>query len=246
MLLPLRSMAAGLLLVASLAACSANAAAPSGVASLESPGASAEASAAPSASLDPETAQLEFAKCMRDHGIDMPDPETAPGGGFTQRVEIGKDDAEKMQAAQEACDHFLDQAGGPRREMDPAQLDKLVEFAQCMREHGVDMPDPTADGKGGIFFRTTSPAMASIPSPRSSRRRRKRADRSSARTAALGSRAGLPRSPARTRRSRESSINPGWPGDRPAPLGRGGRHSSRGRGCRCRRARAALANAGGP
>jgi hypothetical protein len=23
-----------------------------------------------------------------------------------------------------------------------------------MREHGVDMPDPTANGKGGIFFRS--------------------------------------------------------------------------------------------
>jgi hypothetical protein len=155
--------AASLLLVAVLAACSSAGAAPSGVASLESPGASAEASAAPSASLDPETAQLEFAKCMRDHGIDMPDPETAPGGGFTQRIEVGKDDAEKMQAAQEACDHFLDQAGGPRGELDPAQLDKLVEFAQCMREHGVDMPDPTADGKGGIFFRSNSGSAGSGP-----------------------------------------------------------------------------------
>ena len=118
-------------------------AAPSGVASLESQGTRAEASAAPSASLDPEAAQLAFAQCMRDHGIDMPDPETAPGGGFNQRVEVNKDDAEEMQAAQQACDHFLDQAGGPRGELDPAQLDKLVEFAQCMREHGVDMPDPT-------------------------------------------------------------------------------------------------------
>lgn len=148
------SIAPGLLLVVMLAACSANAAGPSGVASLESEGTGAESSAEPSASLDPETAQLEFAKCMREHGIDMPDPETAPGGGFTQRIEVDKDGAEKMRAAQEACDQFLDQAGGPRREMDPGQLDKLVEFAQCMREHGVDMPDPATDGKGGIFFRS--------------------------------------------------------------------------------------------
>jgi hypothetical protein len=152
------SLAAGLLLVVALAACSANAAGPSGVASLESQGTGAESSAEPSASLDPETAQLEFAKCMRDHGIDMPDPETAPGGGFTQRIEVGKDDAEKMQAAQAACDHFLTDAGNFRDELDPEQLDKLIDFAQCMREHGIDMPDPATNGKGGMIFRSNGSA----------------------------------------------------------------------------------------
>jgi hypothetical protein len=154
----IQSIAAGLLLVVALAACSANAAGPSGVASLESQGTGAESSAEPSASLDPETAQLEFAKCMREHGIDMPDPETAPGGGFTQRIEVGKDDAEKMQAAQEACDHILANAGNFRGELDPEQLDKMVDFAQCMREHGIDMPDPATNGKGGIMFRSSGSA----------------------------------------------------------------------------------------
>jgi hypothetical protein len=163
MLPPLRSMAAGLLLLVVLTACTGAAAAPSGVASLQSAAPGVETSAAPSASLDPEAAQLAFVQCMRDHGIDMPDPETAPGGGFTQRVEVGKDDAEKMQAAQQACDHFLDQAGGTRREIDPAQLDKLVAFAQCMREHGVDMPDPTVDGKGGIMFKSNAGSGDSKP-----------------------------------------------------------------------------------
>ena len=157
----IQSVAAGLLLVVALAACSANAAGPSGVASLESQGTGAESSAQPSASLDPETAQLEFAKCMREHGIDMPDPETAPGGGFTQRIEVGKDDADKMQAAQEACDHILANAGNFRGELDPEQLDKMVDFAQCMREHGIDMPDPATNGKGGIIFRSNASASGS-------------------------------------------------------------------------------------
>jgi hypothetical protein len=30
--------------------------------------------------------------------------------------------------------------------MDPEILDRMVEFAGCMREHGIDMPDPQADG----------------------------------------------------------------------------------------------------
>jgi hypothetical protein len=36
---------------------------------------------------------------------------------------------------------------------DPAQVEeqkqKLLEFAQCMRDHGVDFPDPTFDDSGG-------------------------------------------------------------------------------------------------
>ena len=154
-----RTVAASLLLVTIVAACSAAGAAPSGVASLASQGTTAESSAAPSASLDPEQAPFAFAKCMREHGIDMPDPEVAPGGGgFTQRLDGGKNiDPEKLQAAQEACQSILEQSGGFRGQLDPEQLDKLVEFAQCMREHGVDMPDPATDGKGGIMFRVNGP-----------------------------------------------------------------------------------------
>lgn len=158
MIQPIRSLAAGLLVVTVLAACSGAPAATSGVASLESQAPAAEGSASPSASLDPEDAPFAFARCMREHGIDMPDPETVPGGGFTQRLEGGNVDPEKMQAAEEACGDILEQAGGVRGELDPAQLDKLVEFAQCMREHGVEMEDPTVNGQGGFTFRFNNDA----------------------------------------------------------------------------------------
>jgi hypothetical protein len=158
MIRSLQFAAASLLLVAVLAACSSAGAAASGVASLESQAPAADASASPSASIDPEDAAFAFAKCMREHGIDMPDPETQPGGGFSQRIDGRNVDPEKMQAAQEACQDILEQAGGFRGELDPEQLDKLVEFAQCMREHGIDMPDPTTNGKGGILFRSNGSA----------------------------------------------------------------------------------------
>src|SRR5262249_42876056 len=32
----------------------------------------------------------------------------------------------------------------------------LLGFAQCMREHGVDMPDPTFDENGGIGMQVTA------------------------------------------------------------------------------------------
>ncbi|HSO54331.1 MAG TPA: hypothetical protein VL330_16685, partial [Actinomycetes bacterium] len=31
-------------------------------------------------------------------------------------------------------------------QIDPAARDAMVSFARCMREHGVEMPDPTGDG----------------------------------------------------------------------------------------------------
>jgi len=157
--------AASFLLVAVLAACSAAGAAPSGVASLESQAPAADASASPTASIDPDDAPFAFAKCMREHGIDMPDPETQPGGGFSQRIDGRNIDPEKMQAAQEACQDILTNAGNFRGELDPEQLDKLVEFAQCMREHGIDMPDPTTNGKGGIMFRSNGSASGGDDTP---------------------------------------------------------------------------------
>ncbi len=147
MLTAIRSTAVALLLIAGLAACAANAAAPDGVASLASNSPGADTSAAPSASLDPEAAQLAFAECMRDHGIDMPDPETSGGGGGgAVRIGGNGEDRDEFQAAMEDCDHFLEQAGAFRGEMDPEMLDRMVDFAECMRDHGIDMPDPNADG----------------------------------------------------------------------------------------------------
>jgi hypothetical protein len=95
------------------------------------------ASASPSQSLDPQQAQLKFAQCMRENGVEMPDPD---GSG---RIEIkGRPgDRDKMQAAMKKCEHFMQGAIAKRLE-DPKVRDQMLKFAQCMREHGVDMADP--------------------------------------------------------------------------------------------------------
>jgi hypothetical protein len=132
-----------------LGACSGATAAPSGVVSLESSDSSASGSAEPSASVDPEEAMLAFTKCMRDEGIDLPDP----GSGDRGVVRIGGEDGfdpEEFQAANDACRHHLDGViGEDAPELTPEQKDAMLEFAQCMREHGVDMPDP---GEGGVMI----------------------------------------------------------------------------------------------
>ncbi|GIH78436.1 hypothetical protein [Planobispora longispora] len=105
--------------------------------------ASPSASASASASTDPREAALKFAQCMREHGVDMEDP----GADGAIRIKA-KGKGEKIQEAQEACKHFMDAAVGDRAgKPDQKTLDQGIKFAQCMREHGIPMKDPGADGK---------------------------------------------------------------------------------------------------
>jgi hypothetical protein len=94
---------------------------------------------------------------MREHGVDMPDPvfnDDGSGGGVISQSG-GPGDESKMDAAQEACKSFLDAARASMPPMDPAQMEeekqKMLSFAQCMRDHGIDFPDPTFDSEGGGF-----------------------------------------------------------------------------------------------
>ena len=58
---------------------------------------------------------LEFASCMREHGVDMPDPDFSGGGARMQfRAGAGGVDPESptFQKAQEACQEILEEAFG--------------------------------------------------------------------------------------------------------------------------------------
>ena len=108
-------LALSALVIATLAACSGAAANPSGVASLGSQSPDPEMSAEPQASMDPEEAALAFAECMREHGVDMPDPQVGSNGEFRVTVNGGPGslDMEAMQAAQEACQDLMPGGGEP-------------------------------------------------------------------------------------------------------------------------------------
>jgi hypothetical protein len=116
-------------------------------------------STATTAPTDPEEAALAFTKCMRDHGVDMPDPQRATaasggakGGGPVIAVNGDPEDP-SFQRAQEACEPLLANARGeldddPARQAEMRQ--QLLDFAQCMRDHGIDVPDPQFDGEGRV------------------------------------------------------------------------------------------------
>ncbi len=93
----------------------------------------------------PEESMLAFAQCMREHGVDMPDPQFKEGGAGFMAVEIDPED-EDFQAAEQACKHLMAGAVAEARDIDPERMkemeQRMLAFAQCMREHGVDFPDP--------------------------------------------------------------------------------------------------------
>jgi hypothetical protein len=123
-----------------------------GVASL---GGSGKATATTSPGGDNQQAALAFARCMRQHGIDMPDPQFNGNGisqGFTARRGGKGPDDPKFKAAQQACQKYLPNGGQPTKP-NPQEQQQMLAFARCMRQHGIDVPDPGASGgievKGG-------------------------------------------------------------------------------------------------
>jgi hypothetical protein len=63
-----------------------------------------------------------------------------------------------MQAAQTACQPIMDKAEQDMPRPSPAEeakmRDQALKFAKCMRQHGIDMPDPTFDSNGGAKITT--------------------------------------------------------------------------------------------
>lgn len=92
-------------------------------------------------------AAVQFAQCMRDRGYQVPDPAFDQDGlpQFGDRSAIVKNDA--YDAASQTCAEPLtaayQAAGIPnKKQVNP---EDLLGFARCMREHGIDVPDPTPD-----------------------------------------------------------------------------------------------------
>ncbi|MFJ5117488.1 hypothetical protein [Kitasatospora sp. NPDC088548] len=85
----------------------------------------------------------EHRKCLREHGAQVKEPE--PGQDPRGLVLEGGQD--KMAEALKACGGV---GGSGGAKMSQADKDKVLEFAQCMRSNGVDMPDPKFDGDSAI------------------------------------------------------------------------------------------------
>ena len=147
-----------------LSACGAGA----GVATLTGGDDSTPSPTASPSTQDPEEALLAFTECMRENGIDLPDPVFRDaGGGGAQGGDVAEavpgaalpfdPNSDEFRAAQGACEQHLEGLGalepGEAPELSAEEEEAFLAFAECMRERGIDMPDP---GNGGIVVRPGS------------------------------------------------------------------------------------------
>jgi hypothetical protein len=94
---------------------------------------------------------VNFTRCMRAHGVAMPDPVHEPGhSGLTLQFPSATP-GPGMRAANAACQHFIGpiiqaKQAGAAAAMSPARLAKLTDYARCMRAHDIPMLDPDRYG----------------------------------------------------------------------------------------------------
>ncbi|MCS7479213.1 hypothetical protein ACFFQW_03505 [Umezawaea endophytica] len=91
-----------------------------------------------------EEFQLALSGCMREQGVNMPDP--GADGGL--KVDNGGD----MTAFTEAAEKCREKVGNPppreggdKGKSDEELLADQLKIAKCLREHGVDVKDPSAN-----------------------------------------------------------------------------------------------------
>jgi len=102
---------------------------------------------------DKQEAALKWAQCMREHGVDMPDPEVDDKGRM--RVQMRGGPGANAEQAQKACQSLMEQIGPADLSLEERQQAEqaMLAFARCMRAHGQDVPDPVP-GEGIRIRRT--------------------------------------------------------------------------------------------
>ena len=133
-------------------ACTIGGEEPQGVVTIES--------TTPTTIVDEETTfeegVLEFAQCMREEGINFPDP-TFDIDGNPQFDNLEIENEEEFESAFENCEDILRNALPEQFDLDPeveaALVDASLEFSQCMRDQGIDFPDPKPGEFGFFAFR---------------------------------------------------------------------------------------------
>ena len=101
------------------------------------------------APLDADEQALVFAGCVRDNGVDMPDPGPGQEGLVDAFQSVAGDyDRATLEQALTACEDLI-----PRyqdQQHDPGDDEWLLALAECLREQGLDVSDnPFDDAHAG-------------------------------------------------------------------------------------------------
>ena len=103
-----------------------------------------------------EAARVRLEQCLRKNGVEV---ESSDGG---RRTLMRVDDA-KARTAMQKCRKFQQEAfGSITPEQRQEFRDAFTTFAACMREHGVDLPDPVVGGGGPEVRRGAAGARARV------------------------------------------------------------------------------------
>lgn len=103
-------------------------------------GGSDPASVSETDSSDADSEALAFAQCMRENGVDMPDPGPGQGGFYTafHGIEDDYDQAAIDQAIAACQDLFPTFAGEAEHGTDD---ETVLALAECLRDQGLDVSD---------------------------------------------------------------------------------------------------------
>jgi hypothetical protein len=97
-------------------------------------------------------AQRTYVKCLRENGVDAPDPDEKGTIDFGDDRDLKKDAT--FRAATEKCAEYLAAVPesiekGNQSKLTAEQIEVKQRYATCMRENGAaDFPDPGPDGLG--------------------------------------------------------------------------------------------------
>jgi hypothetical protein len=121
-----------------------------------------------SAEQSAETKFQDFAKCLREHGIDA-EALSRPGGGHGLKISPGSAGGGQatMEAAEKACARYRppEQKGNPSPQQKVELEEAVQKFAKCMREHGIKVQASTAGG--GVHIALHAKPGGGGPNPES-------------------------------------------------------------------------------
>ncbi|TAK69566.1 MAG: hypothetical protein EPO13_06755 [Actinomycetota bacterium] len=119
------------------------------------PSGSSQSASTPSGSAQPGTSKgaqppdgQAYAQCMRDHDVEMADPD--PATGLPKFGDGVNPSSPAVQQAMKACQDLL--PSGARKQAGDQKKDSYLAFSQCMRDNGLpDFPDPQPGSDKGVF-----------------------------------------------------------------------------------------------
>lgn len=114
-----------------------------------------------------ETRLADFAKCMREHGVNA-EAVSQPGGGHGIKMSPGSAGPQQAEAAQKACHRYQPEQKAvnlsPQQKVEHEEA--VQKFAKCMREHGIKV-EASAQGGGFAVRIHAHPGAEGAPNPES-------------------------------------------------------------------------------